>query len=246
MSRRKSQRRFGRPPSASVLQSPRMRFPNRQIALVESGLTGCKQTVVVRPNRQIFRGSAMFGFQTSAPVSTRKEFQVEIALSHSKQGIGTRPTRKYFRGSPALIFKSAISNLESSDSKKGVNQNQVFACASRSKQTLGARKGCQFFAMCFSAQNTGKDAGLKTPALHSNLLRAAAPILPTGSAVDYDAARSTQFGEGASHNVWVSPQYRLLFHSPPHSPADELDPNEIRSIELKEERDGHSAGSTAC
>ena len=33
----------------------RLRFSNRQIRLVESGLSYCKQTTVIGPNRQIFK-----------------------------------------------------------------------------------------------------------------------------------------------------------------------------------------------
>jgi len=111
MSRRKRQRRIGGATFPSLLRSNRLQFPNRQIALVESGLTCCKQTVGVPPNRQIFCGSAMFGFQISAPVSTQKDFQVEISVSHSKQGTRTRATRKYFRGSPTPSFEFRVWNF---------------------------------------------------------------------------------------------------------------------------------------
>ena len=106
-----------------------------------------------------------------------------------------------------------------SRTEKGVNQNQMFLTATCSKQTVGARNKCQFFAIRFSVRDNGEDAGLpspeptathttrKYPAPHSNLRLQQIPrrlncglarddhpdrmvILPTGHAVDYDAARS--------------------------------------------------------
>jgi hypothetical protein len=100
--------------------------------------------------------------------------------------------------------------------KKGVNQNQVFPRANRSKQTIGARNRCQFFAMYFLVPVTTKRVGLKYSALRLNLRQASGlqqvprrpnrgltrdddpgriVVLPTGAAVAYDTARSaTDFG----------------------------------------------------
>ena len=52
-----------------------------------------------------------------------------------------------FRGAFGPNF--AVSNFERSLPQKGVNQNQMFPRASRSKQTIGAQNKCQFFAICF-------------------------------------------------------------------------------------------------
>jgi len=281
---RRRERQIGAAIYSSVPRLSPLRFSNRQLPLLESCPSRCKQTVSVRSNRQFSRRSANssfqisnFKFRMSVPVSTRQCCRVEIAVSHSKQRIGTPATRQYFRGSAAVISKSAISNFECSVPQKSVNQNQVFPHGSRSKQTLGAQKGCQFFAMCFLARGSCKDAGLpgpeptgthttrKNPALHSHLLRAAREqvprlaalardahpdrmvILPTSRAVAYDTARSTRFGEGASHNVWVSPQYRSTSSQRWNAHSHVHDPDEILSFELKEERDGYShPGSTAC
>jgi len=102
-----------------------------------------------------------------ARLSTRQCCRTEIAASRSKQTIGTQSTRQFSgecsgmffetrfsrfvrRGLfPASIFRFPISNFASQSTKKGVNQNQLFAPATHSKQTLDLRKGCQLFAMVF-------------------------------------------------------------------------------------------------
>jgi hypothetical protein len=75
------------------------------------------------------------------------------------------------------IFKFPISNFAFPGTEKGVNQNHVFPRASRSKQTIGARNKCQFFAVVFFPLVTAETAGLpfgfaqgkKNPALRLNL-----------------------------------------------------------------------------
>jgi len=99
-------------PELRPLRFRRLQFSNRQILLVDSGVTCCKQTFRARSNRQNLRGSAKFDFQIcnlksqiSVPVSTRKHFRVESTASHSKQRLGAPATRKYF-GGPGHRFSS--------------------------------------------------------------------------------------------------------------------------------------------
>ena len=112
-------------------------------------------------------GSNAGVFAAGTRLSTRQCCRIEIAASRSKQTIGAQSTRQFFgepsgaffefrfskfvRGGlfPASIFKFPISNFASRNAEKGVNQNQVFAPATHSKQTLYLRKGCQLFAMVF-------------------------------------------------------------------------------------------------
>jgi len=112
--------------------------------------------------------------------STRQCCRIEFALTPSKQRIDAAATRQFLAGSPVPIFQFPISNFAFSLPEKGVNQNQVFANATHSKQTSRAPKGCQFFAMCFSISEKSQDAGLpgtknrdadyaKAAALHSSL-----------------------------------------------------------------------------
>ena len=96
--------------------------------------------------------------------STRQCCRTEFTVSHSKQRTGAPATRQFLTDCFGTIFVFPFSNFDDSTTiavpsecseprgrcpKKGVNQNQVFANATRSKQTSGAPKGCQFFAMCF-------------------------------------------------------------------------------------------------
>jgi hypothetical protein len=155
-SRRKGRRQIGAATFSSLPRSNRLQFSNRQILLVELGLTCCKQTVEACANRKFSRGAANFYFQISdlgdsiriavpserreprdqgaSSTSTRQDFQVEIAVSHSKQRIGAPATRQFSWGSPA---------------QTSVKPRQLFSPVSHSKQTIETQIKCQFFAMCF-------------------------------------------------------------------------------------------------
>jgi len=209
-SRRKGRRQIGAATFSSSPRSNRLQFSNRQILLVELGLTCCKQTVEACANRKFSRGAAIFYFQISdlgdsiriavpserreprdqgaSSTSTRQDFQVEIAVSHSKQRIGAPAIRQFSWGSPA---------------QTSVKPRQLFSPVSHSKQTIETQIKCQFFAMSpnhlfrvsnFAWSTTSEDAGLKYPALRLVLRRANGRVLPTGLAVDYDSARSAAEG----------------------------------------------------
>jgi len=105
MSRRKGRRQIGAATNTSVPRWSCPQISNRQIPLVEAGLSCGIQTVGPRSNRQILRGSAIFRFQISnlkfsisVCISIRQDFRAENAASHSKQTIGVRAIRQFFGG----------------------------------------------------------------------------------------------------------------------------------------------------
>jgi len=80
--------------------------------------------------------------------------RVEFGVTHSKQTTEVRATRNCFEGSRSSIFAFRFSNFGFRDFEKGVRARQLFSSATHSKQTIGERKGCQFFAMFPAAFST--------------------------------------------------------------------------------------------
>jgi len=148
----------------------------RQSCRIESAVTYPKQGPLLQSTRQCFDVHALRSSRngTLSPLSISRffsglsgpaflldnVFRVDFAPSHSKQTIEASATRQFSRGvskaSSAIRLESpsraniVSRGVNSFRSQKGVNPCQVFAPVNLSKQTTEVRKGCQFFAMCFS------------------------------------------------------------------------------------------------
>jgi len=134
--------------------------------------------------------------------STRQCCRIEFALTPSKQRIGASATRQFLGDFFSPIFEFRISSFVLFRPEKGVNQIQVFRAARHSKQTPGTRKGCQFFAKCFSVRKIADHAALKTAALHSSLPRStgksACATKTTATPTRGTASKRGRTGRGAN------------------------------------------------
>lgn len=144
-------------------------------------------------------------------ISNRQLPLLESPLTRRKEMIAPRSNRQ-FPGClriPGLRFPT--SNPGPPTSQLGVNPCRVFLSVSHSKQTIGARDGCQFYPYALSGLLNRRICRAEAPGATFKPYRAQACILPTRLALDYDSAplsRTWFPGEGPAKRSSVTTKGR--------------------------------------